>query len=88
MDVVRRGDVEIFRGDSRVLGKVLARRWAVFQQELFELLVRKRPEAVMVRATLEQALPPSFVDEVFERVAERQHTRVARWGLPQALSVL
>lgn len=29
----------------------------------------------MVRATLEHALPPTFVDEVFERVAERQHTR-------------
>lgn len=61
----------------------------MFQQELFELLVRKRPEAVMVRATLEQALPPSFVDEVFERVAERQHTRKLLFStLVQLLSLV
>lgn len=42
---------------------------------VFERLVQKHPEAVMVRATLEQALPASLVDEVFERVASRQYTR-------------
>ncbi len=43
--------------------------------ELFDRLLRKHPEAVIVRATLEQALPSSFVDEVFERTATGQYTR-------------
>ena len=47
----------------------------MLHQEVFQRLIVKHPEAVMVRATLEQALPPSFVDEVFERVASRQYTR-------------
>ncbi len=47
----------------------------MFHSELFDRLVRKRPEAVMVRATLEHALPPSFVDGLFRRVAEKQYQR-------------
>jgi IS4 transposase len=47
----------------------------MLHEEVFQRLAVKHPEAVMVRATLEQALPPSLVDEVFERVASRQYTR-------------
>lgn len=42
---------------------------------VYERLVAKCPQAVMVRAALENALPPALVDEVFERVASRQYTR-------------
>lgn len=47
----------------------------MWHAEVFARLAKKHPEAVMVRATIEQALPPSFVDEVFERVASAQYTR-------------
>ena len=47
----------------------------MFHQEVLDRLIAKHPEAVMVRATLEHALPPTFVDEVFERVASKQYTR-------------
>lgn len=47
----------------------------MFHEEVFQKLAAKHPEAVMVRATLEQALPPSFVDETFRRVANKQYTR-------------
>lgn len=43
--------------------------------EAYKRLVKKYPEAVMVRAVLEQALPPLFVDDVFMRVASGQYTR-------------
>ena len=47
----------------------------MLHEEVFQRLAVKHPEAVMVRATLEQALPPSLVDEVFDRVASRQYKR-------------
>lgn len=47
----------------------------MLHQEVLDRLIEKHPEAVMVRAALEHALPPTFVDEVFERVASKQYTR-------------
>ncbi len=47
----------------------------MLHQVVYEKLVKKCPEAVMIRATLENALPPSFVDDVFARVASKQYTR-------------
>jgi IS4 transposase len=49
--------------------------WFMFHAEVYERVVKKYPAAVMVRAVIEQALPPSFVDEVFEQVASAQYTR-------------
>ncbi len=43
--------------------------------EVFERFVEESPVTVMARATLENALPPSALDELFESVAERQYTR-------------
>lgn len=43
--------------------------------EVFERFVEESPISVMARATLENALPPSALDELFERVTERQYTR-------------
>jgi hypothetical protein len=43
--------------------------------EVFERFVEDSPLTVMARATLENALPPSALDELFESVAERQYTR-------------
>jgi hypothetical protein len=42
---------------------------------VFERFVEESPVAVMARAALENALPPSAIDALFEDVAERQHTR-------------
>jgi IS4 transposase len=47
----------------------------VLHQEAFDRLSVKYPEAVMVRATLENALPPTFVDDVFSRYAGRLKSR-------------
>lgn len=47
----------------------------MLHSKVFDKLSQRYPEAVMVRATLEQALPPSFVDEIFEQVASKQYTR-------------
>lgn len=47
----------------------------MFHMEVYERVVKKYPAAVMVRAVIEQALPPSFVDDVFTRVASAQYTR-------------
>lgn len=47
----------------------------MLHKAVYERLVSKCPQAVMVRAALENALPPALVDEVFERVASRQYTR-------------
>lgn len=47
----------------------------MLHEEVFQRLAAKHPEAIMVRATLEQALPATFVDEVFKRVACKQYTR-------------
>jgi hypothetical protein len=43
--------------------------------EIFERFAEEAPVAVMARAALENALPPSAVDALFEDVAQRQYTR-------------
>src|SRR4051794_307160 len=43
--------------------------------EVFERFVEESPVTVMARAALENALPPSAIDALFEDVAERQYTR-------------
>src|SRR3954447_21151060 len=43
--------------------------------EVFERFVEESPVTVMARAALENALPPSAVDALFEEAAERQYTR-------------
>lgn len=47
----------------------------MLHEAVLERLEKKCPVAVMVRAILEQALSPAFIDEVFERVATKQYTR-------------
>lgn len=42
--------------------------------DVFEKFVRESPVSVMVRGTLEHALPAKFVDELFEQTAEKQYT--------------
>jgi IS4 transposase len=42
--------------------------------EVFEKFVKESPVSVMVRGTLEHALPAKFVDELFEATAEKQYT--------------
>src|SRR3954468_13920616 len=48
---------------------------AMILSEVFERFVEESPVTVMARAALENALPPSAVDALFEDVAERQYTR-------------
>jgi hypothetical protein len=43
--------------------------------EVFERSAEESPVTVMARAALENALPPSAIDALFEDVAERQYTR-------------
>jgi Transposase DDE domain len=43
--------------------------------DIFERFVQESPVSVMTQALLENALPPSTVDALFEDVAERQYTR-------------
>jgi IS4 transposase len=43
--------------------------------EVFERFAEVSPVSVMARAALENALPPSVVDALFEDVAEKQYTR-------------
>jgi len=43
--------------------------------EIFERFIEESPVTVMARAALENALPPSAIDALFESVAERQYTR-------------
>src|SRR3954463_15306800 len=43
--------------------------------EVFEQFAREAPVCVMVRATLENALNPQALDQLFEATAERQYTR-------------
>jgi hypothetical protein len=43
--------------------------------EVFERFVQDSPVSVMTQALLENALPPSTVDSLFETTAERQDTR-------------
>jgi IS4 transposase len=43
--------------------------------EVFEQFAREAPVCVMVRATLENALNPRDLDQLFEATAERQYTR-------------
>src|SRR4051794_35450088 len=43
--------------------------------EVFEEFAREAPISVMVRATLENALNPQALDQLFESTAERQYTR-------------
>ena len=47
----------------------------MFPSEVFERFVAESPITVMARVALENALPPSAVDALFEDVAERQYTR-------------
>lgn len=44
-------------------------------QKVFERFEQKAPAAVMARVALEQALPASFIDEVFEHNRTRQYAR-------------
>jgi hypothetical protein len=43
--------------------------------DVFERFAEESPVTVMARAALENALPPSAIDALFEDVAERQYTR-------------
>jgi hypothetical protein len=43
--------------------------------EVFEQFAHESPVSVMTQALLENALPPSTVDTLFEGTAERQNTR-------------
>jgi IS4 transposase len=43
--------------------------------EVFEQFAREAPVSVMVRATLENALNPQALDQLFEATAQRQYTR-------------
>jgi IS4 transposase len=43
--------------------------------EVFEQFAREAPVSVMVRATLENALNPRALDQLFEGTAQRQYTR-------------
>src|SRR5512143_4219403 len=43
--------------------------------EIFEQFAREAPVSVMVRATLENALNPRVLDQLFEDTAQRQYTR-------------
>src|SRR4051794_30214422 len=43
--------------------------------EVFEQFAREAPVSVMVRATLENALNPQRLDQLFEDTAQRQYTR-------------
>jgi IS4 transposase len=43
--------------------------------EVFEQFAREAPVSVMVRATLENALSPQALDQLFEATAQRQYTR-------------
>src|SRR5512144_124907 len=43
--------------------------------EVFEQFAREAPVSVMVRATLENALSPRALDQLFEDTAQRQYTR-------------
>jgi IS4 transposase len=43
--------------------------------DIFELFAQESPVSVMVRGTLENALNPPALDQLFEETAERQYTR-------------
>ena len=43
--------------------------------KIFERFVEKSPVSVMARGLLERVLNPKTLNEVFERVADRQYTR-------------
>src|SRR5262249_1655738 len=47
----------------------------MIRSEVFERFADESPLTVMARAALENALPPSAGDALFEDVAERQYTR-------------
>ncbi|MBC7816574.1 MAG: IS4/IS5 family transposase, partial [Planctomycetaceae bacterium] len=47
----------------------------MLHQEVFDRLSVKYPEAVMVRATLENALPPTLVDDIFSQHAGHRNSR-------------
>ena len=42
---------------------------------IFERFVEKSPVSVMARGLLERVLNPKTINEIFERVADRQYTR-------------
>ena len=42
---------------------------------IFEKFVARSPVSVMVRGTLEYALQPKFLDDLFQQHAEVQYTR-------------
>ena len=43
--------------------------------EIFERFVKKAPAAVMVRGILERVLGPEALNELYERVVEKQYTK-------------
>ena len=43
--------------------------------KMFEPFINQRPICVMARATLERLLDARRIDDLFERVADRQYTR-------------
>ncbi len=57
----------------------------MLHQEAFDRLSVKYPEAVMVRATLENALPPTFVDDLFNRYAGHRTSRKLMFSTVVAL---
>lgn len=50
-------------------------RWNVILAKAFEKFADGSPVCVMVRGSLEYALPEEFVNQLFERTAQRQYTR-------------
>jgi hypothetical protein len=43
---------------------------------VFEQFVNKSPLSVMARATIEHALPASALDDLFDRTAKQDYTRL------------
>ena len=47
----------------------------MFWEAMFERFSKVSPVTVMARATLEYALAPEWINDLFERTAEAQYTR-------------
>jgi hypothetical protein len=56
--------------------------------EMFDRFAKKAATTVMVRATMENALAPEDLDELFGKVAERQYTRELLFSTLVALMVV
>ena len=49
---------------------------------LFQPFVEQSPLSVMARLTIERALRPQLLDELFARTAQRQYTKDLLFGVP------